>query len=112
MADYHLPRPPADTPPLYAQDGKGYDATVHAHYFIGSSDWLVTEYDPAEDVAFGWACLGGDRDSAELGYTSLAELEQVRVLAFLVVDREDPWQPMPLREAIAMLDQRQGRGEN
>lgn len=111
MAEHRLPRPPAGTPPLYAQDGKGYDAVVHAHYFIGSNDWLVTEYDPAEDVAFGWACLNGDRANAELGYTSLAELEQVLVHAFMLVDCEDPWEPVPLHAAIALLDRRQGRRE-
>lgn len=101
-----LTRPPGDTPRLYAQDGKGYGATVYAHYFIGGCDWLVTEYDPTEDVAFGWACLHGDRWNAELGYISLAELESVRTP--FAVDYETDWQPIPLTEAIELLDRRQG----
>ena len=114
-------RPPAETPRLYEQDGKGYGATVYAHYFAASHDWLVTEYDPDQDIAFGWACLNGDRQNAELGYTSLAELEQVQwpvlvglgdqtsVAGYLGIEMEEGWQQMELREAIALLDERQGR---
>jgi hypothetical protein len=94
---------------------------------VGGNDWLVTEYDPDSDIAFGWTCLGGDRQMAELGYVSLAELESVeiplrirdltsgRVLESRMaqrVEREEGW-PAPglsLREAIAELDRRQGRG--
>lgn len=81
-----MKRPPANTPRLYAQDGKGYDATVFAHYFLGGNDWLVTEYDPVDDLAFGWACLNGDRHNAELGYFSLAEMSEVRGRLRVVLD--------------------------
>ena len=119
-----LPRPPKETPRLYAQDGKGYGATVHAHYFLGDNDWLVTEYDPGEDLAFGWACLGGDRDNAELGYVSIAELAAVAapmrlhdvttgqvttVPGAIRVEQDEDWEPCTITEAIALLDQRQGR---
>lgn len=125
-ADHYLQRPPDNTPPLYAQDGKGYEATVHAHYFLAGCDWLVTEYDKGEDVAFGWACLHGDRQNAELGYTSLAELEAIAmpvrlhdvgsgqvttVPGAVRVEHDDNWEPCTITEAIALLDQRQGRGE-
>lgn len=113
-----LQRPPETTPNLYAQDGKGYDALVHAHYFIGANDWLVTEYSPTQDIAFGWACLNGDRQMAELGYVSLAELDAIRVRADLAgytvalpVEYELDWTPLPLRDAIALLDARQGRSQ-
>lgn len=115
-----LKNPPADAPPLYAQDGKGYDATVYAHYFLGSSDWLVTEYDPNEGVAFGWTCMGGDRQNAELGYISIAELREVRapvkingtlIPDALPVEYDEHWQPCTITEAIARLDASQGRGD-
>lgn len=121
MTSYSMPRPPASTPPLYAQDGQGYDALVHAHYFLGGSDWLVTEYNPDEDVAFGWCCLAGDRQNAELGYVNLGELETVAVplraqvagqvwtLGDQHVEQEADWLPMPLHQAVALLDARQGR---
>lgn len=106
----YLPRPPSTTPQLYAQDGLGYDAEVHAHYFIGAHDWFVTEYDPEEDTAFGWACLNHDRQNAELGYFSVQELDAIRVGPgrLFRVELEDPWTPKPLTQAIALLDSRQG----
>ena len=114
-------RRPKGAPALYAQDGRGYDATTYEHYFISGSDWLVTEYDPAEDVAFGWVCLNGDDQMAELGYFSLAELEAVRgrmrvtsaqgvpmAVLPVCVERDEHWTPKPLREAIDAL--RRARG--
>jgi hypothetical protein len=116
-----LQRPPANTPRLYAQDGLYYDAVVHAHYFIGGCDWLVTEYDPVIDEAFGWACLG-DIHNAELGCTNLAELEAVSVRvpvhflgsgqvgAFVQrVEYDRDWQPQTLRDAIAAICRNSGR---
>ena len=36
-------------PAIYAtEDVPMLDKVVHAHYFIGSSDWWVFEYDPEE----------------------------------------------------------------
>jgi hypothetical protein len=97
-------------------------ATVHEHYFVGNSDWLVTEYDPTDDIAFGWACLGGDRQNAELGYFSLAEMEQARVplhvevegqrvrIGETGVERDEHWpDDLTLTDAIAHLDVRAGR---
>lgn len=98
----HLTRPAA--PPLYAQDGKGRNAIVYAHYFIGANDWLITEYDPGEDIGFGWVCLNGDHSSAELGYISLSELESIRIPPVgLVVEHDESWEPKTLDEAIAEL---------
>ena len=103
---------PATTPALYAQDGKGLDAIVHAHYFVGPADWWVTEYSPAEDEAFGFVCTG-HAPSAEFAYIAMAALEQYRLpLRILglprsargpaaVVEYETHWTPQPLREALA-----------
>lgn len=121
MAEHQLDRPPTTTPRLYVQDGQGYGATVHAHYFLGGSDWLITEYDPDDDVAFGWACLHGDRQNAELGYVNMAELESVVVGQVITlagvgtgtipvrVEREHPWTPTTLTDAIDQLDRASGR---
>lgn len=63
-------------PKTYEQDGKGDEATVHLHYFLGASDWYITEkdMDGGVDQAFGYACLNGDEEMAELGYISIAEI--------------------------------------
>lgn len=117
---------PTGAPPLYSQDGLGYEAIVRAHYFLSSSDWLVTEYDPEEDVAFGWAMIGGDRRSAELGYVSVAELDSVRapikvqlpngdtsttvVFGYARVELDKHWpEGLTLRQAVARLDEAAGR---
>lgn len=100
-----LTRPPADTPALC--DSAGDNAIVHAHYFFGSCDWLITEYDPEQDEAFGWVCLG-DPGNAEFGYISFAELEAVKVGPGFTVEFETDWQPRPLREAIDMILARHG----
>ena len=116
--------PPTTAPPLYAQDGQGMNAIVHAHYFVGGCDWLVTEYDPAERLVFGWACLNDDRQNAELGYASLAELSEVRVPLVIqdggtgetigigqsFVERDEHWpEGLTIEQAIAELDRRLGR---
>ena len=53
------------------------------HYFNGGSDWYITEKDtgslddeiPGEQQqAYGFACLNGDTENAELGYISIKEL--------------------------------------
>jgi hypothetical protein len=62
------------TPAIYEQDGKGDDALVYLHYFSGGSDWYVLELEPRSDEAFGWTCLNGDLEMAELGYISIGEL--------------------------------------
>lgn len=60
-------------PKTYEQDGKGDDAIVYLHYFVGSCDWYITERDmeAEQHQAFGLADLGY---GGELGYISLAEL--------------------------------------
>lgn len=75
----HLTPPPDNTPPLYGQDGKGYDATVYGKYRLGSAVWLVTEYDPETSETFGWVCLTGSTVDGELGYGSLSEMDAVEL---------------------------------
>lgn len=108
MTATHLTPPPATTPGLYEQDGKGYDAIVHAHYFVGGCDWLITEYDPASGRMFGWACIN-DRQNTELGYINHHELDAVRVNAIVPIDDDTDWQPATLTAAIHAIDTRAGR---
>ena len=60
----------------YQQEGKGEQATVYLHYFIGGSDWYITEKDVDGGVeqVFGYAVLNADEDCAELGYISIQEI--------------------------------------
>lgn len=65
-------------PKVYEQDGKGDDAIVTLHYFIGNCDWWITERDTSAEQhqAFGYANIGY---GAEMGYISIAELIENRV---------------------------------
>lgn len=66
-------------PQTYDQKGKGDDAIVSLHYFMGSCDWYITEKDkadpddtePGQHQAFGLCDLG---HGGELGYVSLVEI--------------------------------------
>jgi len=53
------------------------DKVVTGHLFVCACDWYITEYDPNEDMAFGFCHIGNDQ-GAEWGYVSIAELRQAR----------------------------------
>jgi hypothetical protein len=76
----------------YEQDGKGDDAIVYLHYFLGGADWFITEKDMEDEQyqAFGLADLFND--GGELGYISIVELVQNGVELDLF------WTPKTLRE--------------
>lgn len=100
MAATHKPRPPPaittmetietqesfklmpleliqEMPRLYEQDGKGDQATVHAHLFGPIGDFYLTEVNKEGTEAFGWSRLSGMPDMAELGYISITELKDL-----------------------------------
>jgi hypothetical protein len=59
-------------PRLYAQDGKGEEAIVYLHYFVGGCDWFISEI-PAigeDDEAFGLCRIS----EQELGYVYIPEI--------------------------------------
>ena len=66
-----------EMPRLYKQDGKGEQATVHAHLFGPLGDFYLTEVNQAGTEAFGWSRLSGMADCAELGYISITELQDM-----------------------------------
>ncbi|WP_208454143.1 hypothetical protein [Burkholderia gladioli] len=85
-------------PKTYDTDGMGMDAIAVLHYFLGGSDWYITERDRegnGTQQAFGYAILNGDRTNAELGYISIDAL--VRAGAELDLF----WKPIALRLATA-----------
>ncbi|MFH1080474.1 MAG: hypothetical protein V1766_09485 [Pseudomonadota bacterium] len=72
-------------PKTYETDGQGDEAKAILHYFNGASDWWIVEKDagsPDDDVPgiqeqdFGFVCLNGDAEYAELGYINIEELIQ------------------------------------
>lgn len=102
-----------EVPPLYAQEGRGLHAIAHLHYFTMVSDWYITEIDPDNLIAFGWAQI--QPSGGEWGYISLTELESMSVTknitlvaddkehiipAEIIVERDVDWTPRKIREAI------------
>lgn len=83
-------------PKIYSQE-KVKDPIVYAKFFfpMGRGTWYAYEYDPKEQLFFGWvkSPLGADMD--EIGYFSLAELESVSVHG-LHIERDRYFSPMPL----------------
>lgn len=74
-------------PALYAQDGKGDNVIVHLRVSLGTNfNWLITEFSLDKSLFFGFVCLNGDVESAELGYISRLELEELSKKYFLEVE--------------------------
>lgn len=85
-------------PAIYSQE-KVEDPIVHVKLFSPYSNavWYLTEYDPSDGQAFGWADLG--MGGGELGYISIPELEASNKGGLPLVERELYWRPMPLSKA-------------
>ncbi len=86
----------AALPALYAQDGKGMNATAYVKFFTPDSNWtwLATEYDPIERRFFGLV-MG---QATELGYFSLDEMEAARGPMGLRIERDRWFRPQTLTE--------------
>lgn len=63
-------------PGLYSQEEKS-DPIVYIKLSLYTNVWLLTELNPEEKLAFGFVCLNGDVEMAELGYISIQELEDL-----------------------------------
>lgn len=63
-------------PKTYETDGTPGKDLATLHYFKGGSDWWIVERDSEEEQlqAFGFACLNGDAEMAEMGYINIKEL--------------------------------------
>lgn len=83
-------------PPLYANEELGTKAMVKLHYFGGATDFWFSELDREEGIAFGYACLNGDRENAELGYSSIPEI--IACDGCLELDLH--WSEKPLEEVM------------
>jgi len=84
-----------DIPRLYATEDQA-DANARVKLFTPDSSWTwyIVEYDPDEKLCFGLT-VGHER---ELGYFSLAELEQLRGPLGLKVERDLHFQPTPVSQ--------------
>ena len=97
-----------EIPPLYAQDGKGGKVMVYTKFFTPDSNWTwhVTEYD-GDDTFFGLV----DGHDKELGYFSLAELEEVTGPMGLPIERDLRFKPITLQEIAPELFETKEQGD-
>lgn len=81
----------AALPPIYTNDDTPWrDVLIHQHYFLGSSDWFVAEYDSQSHIFYGYAILNADLDNSEWGSMSLDEMRAVSVRG-IEIDRDLHW---------------------
>lgn len=83
------------SPELYStEDIPVNEKKVTAHYFLGSFDYFVIEYDAETTTSFGLVVQNKRYADAELGYFNLSELEAVSVTANnipLIFERDILW---------------------
>ena len=78
------------------------DPIVIAHFFnpAGAGDWYATEYDPINQIFYGYVSIFGDWHD-EWGYTSLDELADYNGPFGLRIERDLYWKEKPASEVIA-----------
>lgn len=54
------------------------DKLIHLHFFLGSNDWFVAEFD-GKDKFFGYVVLNDDHTNAEWGNFRFSELKEIKV---------------------------------
>jgi hypothetical protein len=71
------------------------DKFIYLHFFLGSCDWYVCEFD-GQDTFWGFVILNGCLQSAEWGYFTFSELKSIRVYGGTEVDCEqEHWRIRP-----------------
>ena len=79
-------------PVTYGQDGKGDDAIAYLHYFIGGSDFYITEKDVEGDVEQATAYASINGAGLELGYVSIREIVETGA------ELDLHWTPAPISQ--------------
>jgi len=80
-------------PGLYStEDVPLKDKLIYEHFFIFSSDWYMAEYDPNDEIMFGFAILNNDYQNAEWGNIYYPELIELNVHGF-EIERDGYWNP-------------------
>jgi N12 class adenine-specific DNA methylase/predicted RNA methylase len=73
------------------------DKILHLHYFGGSTDVWLAEYNPATGEGFGYVKLGNP-DDAEWGSVYLPELERINH-GLVIIERDLHWTAVPASQA-------------
>ena len=88
-----------------AEDGS---TIILSHFFMGSCDWYIVDYDPETEIMYGYAILNGDLQNAEWGTVFYKEdpnnpASKVNNLMnikqeYVEVDYDKHWTPKPFSE--------------
>lgn len=108
-------------PPLYSNQKLGMDAPVFLHYFRGNSHWWITELDIETGRGWGYVCIKGMIQFAEVGYIYLSELvnadipvdfklkcgnRNIDIPMPMPVELDLSWEEKPLGEIIEEVQER------
>ncbi len=99
-----------DMPVTYEQNEVS-DPIAYLHYFMGGSDWYITEKDmegKGTEQAYGFACLNGDMMNAEYGFISIDELVSLVIRGFMTIDLDFHFDPTPMSVVKPSLGERHG----
>ena len=80
------------------------ERVVHMHFFLGNSDWYVSEYDPQRQMFFGYFIPNNDYEKAGWGQFSLEELDRLRSGRHGEVVRNLDWKPTRAMEVDRIRD--------
>jgi hypothetical protein len=81
-------------PRLYETEGTELkDKLIYLHFFIGSCDWYIAEFD-GDDLFWGYAILNGDDQNAEWGYISFSDLKEIKI-GYVEIDCDLYWRIKP-----------------
>ncbi len=67
------------------------------------SDWYIAEYDPKDQIMYGFAILNGDYQNAEWGYMSYQKLRDLKVKGFQVYS-DLYWKPKKAQYIDKIVD--------
>ena len=94
-------------PPFYATENIDcQDKIIYLHFFISGSDWYVSEYNPKDQLFFGFVILNSDLPNSEWGYFALSELCEIKVGGFLEIDRDLHFTPKKAKEVEKIREAR------
>ena len=84
---------------------KSFDVVVKLFNPAGIGTWWLSELNPDENVAFGYALLD-DPLFAELGYIDIAELQNLKLPLGLGIERDRYFNSMPMDKVIEQVQEK------
>lgn len=84
--------------PLYSQDGKGNNATIICKFFLARYTWYVLEAQKQPNGDYLFYGIVDNGNECERGYFSLSELESLKILGFLRVERDLYFDPIKVAD--------------